>query len=33
VKEAFFKLGFVAIMILVVFVMYNDISKILPSGS
>ena len=33
VKEVFFKLGFVAIMILVVFVMYNDISKILPSGS
>jgi regulator of sigma E protease len=33
VKEAVFKLGFVAIMILVVFVLYNDISKILPSGS
>jgi regulator of sigma E protease len=33
VKEAVFKLGFVAIMILVVFVLYNDISKILPAGS
>jgi regulator of sigma E protease len=33
VKEAVFKLGFVFIMMLVVFVLYNDISKILPSGS
>jgi regulator of sigma E protease len=33
VKEAVFKLGFVFIMVLVVFVLYNDISKILPSGS
>jgi regulator of sigma E protease len=33
VKETVFKLGFVFIMVLVVFVLYNDISKILPSGS
>jgi regulator of sigma E protease len=33
VKEAVFKLGFVFIMVLVAFVLYNDISKILPSGS
>jgi regulator of sigma E protease len=30
VKEAVFKLGFVFIMVLVAFVIYNDISKILP---
>lgn len=32
VKEAVFKVGFVFIMVIVVFVLYNDISKILPSG-
>ncbi len=32
VKEAVFKLGFVFLMIVVVFVLYNDISKYLPSG-
>ncbi len=32
VKEAVFKVGFVFIMMLVVFVLYNDISKILPAG-
>lgn len=32
VKEAVFKVGFVFIMVLVVFVIYNDISKILPAG-
>jgi len=32
VKEAVFKVGFVFIMALVVFVIYNDISKILPAG-
>jgi regulator of sigma E protease len=32
VKEAFFKVGFVFIMVIVVFVLYNDISKILPAG-
>ena len=30
VKEAVFKVGFVFIMMLVAFVLYNDISKILP---
>jgi regulator of sigma E protease len=30
VKEAVFKLGFVFLMMLVVFVLYNDISKLLP---
>jgi len=30
VKEAVFKVGFVFIMALVVFVIYNDISKMLP---
>jgi regulator of sigma E protease len=30
VKEAVFKLGFVFLMMVVVFVLYNDISKILP---
>ena len=32
VKEAVFKVGLVFIMMLVVFVIYNDISKILPPG-
>jgi regulator of sigma E protease len=30
VKETVFKLGFVFLMIVVVFVLYNDISKLLP---
>jgi regulator of sigma E protease len=32
VKEAVFKVGFVFIMMLLAFVIYNDISKILPAG-
>jgi regulator of sigma E protease len=32
VKEAVLKLGFVFLMAVVVFVIYNDISKILPAG-
>jgi regulator of sigma E protease len=32
VKEAVFKVGFVFIMMLVAFVIYNDITKILPTG-
>ncbi len=32
VKEAVFKVGFVFIMMLVAFVIYNDITKILPAG-
>ena len=32
VKEAVFKVGFVCIMVIVAFVIYNDISKILPTG-
>jgi regulator of sigma E protease len=32
VKEAVFKVGFVFIMMLVAFAIYNDISKILPAG-
>jgi regulator of sigma E protease len=32
VKEAVFKLGFVFLMAVMVFVLYNDISKILPAG-
>ena len=32
VKETVFKLGFVFLMMLVVFVIYNDISKILTHG-
>ena len=32
VKEAVFKVGFVCIMVIVAFVLYNDISKILPPG-
>jgi len=30
VKEAVFKLGMVFLMAVVVFVLYNDISKLLP---
>jgi regulator of sigma E protease len=32
VKEAVFKVGFVFIMLVVAFVLYNDISRFLPSG-
>ena len=32
VKEAVFKVGFVCIMVIVAFAIYNDISKILPGG-
>jgi regulator of sigma E protease len=32
VKEAVFKVGFVFLMVIVAFVIYNDISKILPAG-
>jgi regulator of sigma E protease len=32
VKEMVFKVGFVCIMMLVAFVIYNDISRYLPSG-
>jgi regulator of sigma E protease len=32
VKEMVFRVGFVCIMMLVAFVIYNDISRILPSG-
>jgi len=32
VKELVFKVGFVCIMMLVAFVIYNDISRYLPSG-
>jgi regulator of sigma E protease len=32
VKEVVFKVGFVCIMVIVVFALYNDISKILPAG-
>jgi regulator of sigma E protease len=32
VKEAVFKVGFVFIMLVVAFVLYNDISKYLPAG-
>jgi regulator of sigma E protease len=32
VKEAVFKVGFVFLMLVMVFVIYNDISKILPTG-
>jgi regulator of sigma E protease len=32
VKEMVFKVGFVCIMMLVAFVIYNDISRLLPSG-
>jgi len=30
IKEAVFKVGFVFLMVMVVFVLYNDITKILP---
>ncbi len=30
VKETVFKIGFVFLMVVVVFVLYNDITKILP---
>jgi regulator of sigma E protease len=32
IKEAVFKVGFVFIMLIVAFVLYNDISRILPAG-
>ena len=32
VKEAMLKVGFVCIMLLVVFAIYNDISRLLPAG-
>ena len=32
IKEAVFKVGFVCIMVIVAFAIYNDISKILPAG-
>ncbi len=32
VKEAMFKVGFVFIMMLVAFVIYNDLAKMLPQG-
>ena len=32
VKEAVLKVGFVFLMVVVVFVLYNDLSKILPPG-
>lgn len=32
VKEAVFKVGFVCIMLILVFTIYNDISRILPAG-
>ena len=32
VKELVFKVGFVCIMVIVAFALYNDISKILPAG-
>jgi regulator of sigma E protease len=32
VKEAVFKVGFVFLMVVVAFVLYNDISKIMPAG-
>ena len=32
VKEAVLKLGFVFLMVVVAFVLYSDISKILPPG-
>jgi len=32
VKEAVFKVGFVFLMVVVAFVIYNDIAKILPAG-
>jgi regulator of sigma E protease len=32
VKEAVFKVGFVCIMVIVAFVLYNDIAKLFPAG-
>jgi regulator of sigma E protease len=32
VKETMLKIGFVFLMMVVVFVLYNDISKVLPRG-
>ena len=32
VREAVFKLGFVFIMVMLAFVLYNDITKVLPAG-
>jgi regulator of sigma E protease len=32
VKEAVFKVGFVFIMMLLAFVVYNDLARMLPSG-
>ena len=32
VKEAVLKVGFVFLMVVVVFVLYNDLSKMLPPG-
>jgi regulator of sigma E protease len=32
IKEAVLKVGFVFIMLIVAFVLYNDISRILPAG-
>jgi regulator of sigma E protease len=32
VKEAVLKVGFVFLMVVVVFVIYNDLSKILPNS-
>ncbi len=32
VKEAVFKVGFVCIMVILAFVIFNDISKMLPQG-
>jgi regulator of sigma E protease len=32
IKETVFKVGFVFLMVVVAFVIYNDLSKILPTG-
>jgi regulator of sigma E protease len=32
VKEAVFKVGFVCIMLIVAFAIYNDISRLVPAG-
>jgi regulator of sigma E protease len=32
VREAVFKVGFVFIMVMLAFVLYNDITKVLPAG-
>ena len=31
-KETVIKVGFVFLMVIVAFVLYNDITKVLPSG-